>query len=81
VARWRLADLRHWNRQAFAISMDERSVGRILKAMNFVKITARPRHHAQNEWALEDLKKLLPPRAGDPPDPARQYANRDLVSG
>jgi hypothetical protein len=37
--------------------MDERSVGRILRAMNFVKMTARPRHHAQNQWALEDFKK------------------------
>ncbi len=61
VVRWRLADLRHWIWQEFAISMDERSVGRILKAMNFVKITARPRHHAQNQWALEDFKKTTRP--------------------
>ena len=61
VVRWRLADLRHWIWQEFAISMDERSVGRILRAMDFVKITARPRHHAQNEWALEDFKKTSPP--------------------
>ncbi len=61
VVRWRLADLRHWIWQEFAISMDERSVGRILKAMNFVKITARPRHHAQNQWALEDFKKTSRP--------------------
>ncbi len=61
VVRWRLVDLAHWIWQEFAISMDERSVGRILKAMNFVKITARPRHHAQNEWVLEDFKKTSPP--------------------
>jgi transposase len=61
VVRWRLIDLRHWIWQEFAISMDERSVGRILRAMNFVKMTARPRHHAQNEWALVDFKKTSPP--------------------
>ena len=61
VVRWRLIDLRHWIWQEFAVSMDERSVGRILRAMNFVKMTARPRHRAQNEWALEDFKKTSPP--------------------
>ncbi len=62
VVRWRLIDLRHWIWGEFAISMDERSVGRILRGMGFVKITARPRHQAQNEWALEDFKKTSPPR-------------------
>ncbi len=62
VVRWRLIDLRHWIWGEFAISMDARSVGRILRGMGFVKITARPRHQAQNEWALEDFKKTSPPR-------------------
>jgi transposase len=61
VVRWRLVDLRHWIWQEFDVSMDERSVGRILRDMNFVKMTSRPRHHAQNEWALEDFKKTSPP--------------------
>jgi transposase len=62
VVRWRLTDLRQWIWQEFSISLDERNVGRTLKAMGFVKITARPRHHAQNEWVLEDFKKTFPPR-------------------
>ena len=61
VVRWRLVDLRHWIWQEFGVSMDERSVGRILRAMNFVRMTSRPRHHAQNQWALEDFKKTSPP--------------------
>ena len=81
VVRWRLVDLRHWLWQEFGVSMDERSVGRILRAMNFVKMTARPRHHAQNQWALEDFKKLPRPCGGDPPNPSRQYAHRDWVPG
>ena len=37
----------------FAISLDETTVGRELKALGFAKISARPRHYAQNELAVE----------------------------
>ncbi len=61
VARWRLKDLAHWIFEEFGISLDETTVGRALKALGFRKISARPRHHAQNEFAIEDLKKVFPP--------------------
>ncbi len=61
VVRWRLSDLRQWIWQEFAISLDESNVSRELKALDFVKISARPRHHAQNQFALEDFKKTSPP--------------------
>jgi hypothetical protein len=61
VVRWRLGDLRHWLWQEFAISLDETNVSRELKGLGYVKITARPRHHAQNELALEGFKKTSPP--------------------
>jgi transposase len=61
VVRWRLSDLRQWIWQEFGISMDETTVSRELKGMNFVKLTARPRHHAQNELLLDDFKKTSPP--------------------
>ena len=33
-----------------------------LKKLGYVKLTARPRHHAQNEFAMEAFKKgALPP--------------------
>ncbi|MDP6563511.1 MAG: IS630 family transposase [Alphaproteobacteria bacterium] len=60
VVRWRLIDLRQWIWQEFAISLDESTVSRELKALDFVKISARPRHHAQNEFVLEDFKKNFP---------------------
>jgi transposase len=50
VVRWRLIDL------------DESTVSRELKALGFVKITARPRHRAQNELAVEAFKKVSRPR-------------------
>jgi transposase len=61
VVRWRLSDLRRWIWQEFGISMDETTVSRELKGMNFVKLTARPRHHAQNELLLDEFKKTSPP--------------------
>ena len=62
VVRWRLVDLRRWIWQEFAISLDESNVSRELKALGFAKISARPRHHAQNELVVEDFKKTSPPK-------------------
>ena len=62
VVRWRLKDLAQWILEEFRISLDETTVGRELKALGFVKISARPRHYAQNELAIEDFKKTFPPR-------------------
>jgi transposase len=62
VVRWRLIDLAKWLYDEFAVSLDETTISRELKKLGYVKLTARPRHHAQNEYAMEDFKKgaLLP---------------------
>ncbi len=62
VVRWRLVDLRQWIWREFAISLDESNVSRELRGLGFAKITARPRHHAQNEFVVEDFKKTSPPK-------------------
>jgi transposase len=63
VVRWRLIDLVQWLHYEFAVSLDQTTVGRELKKLGYVKLTARPRHHAQNEFALEAFKKgALPTR-------------------
>jgi transposase len=61
VVRWRLKDLVQWLWDEFRISVDESTVSRELKALGFVKISARPRHRAQNEFVREDFKKAYPP--------------------
>ncbi len=61
VVRWRLNDLVQWIWEEFAVSLDETTVGRELKALGFRRISARPRHYAQNELAIEDFKKNSPP--------------------
>jgi transposase len=75
VVRWRLIDLVQWLHEEFAVSLDETTVGRELKKLGYVKLTARPRHHAQNEYALEAFKKgALQPswqKSGQPSQSAR----------
>lgn len=57
VVRWRLIDLVQWLHEEFAVSLDVTTVGRELRRLGYVKLTARPRHHAQNEQALEAFKR------------------------
>ena len=61
VVRWRLKDLVQLILETFGISMDETTMGRELKALGFRKLSARPRHHAQNECVVEAYKKTFPP--------------------
>ena len=60
AVRWRLKDLAQWIWEEFRISLDETTVERQLKALGLRKISARPRHYAQNELAIEDFKKAFP---------------------
>ena len=72
VVRWRLIDLAQWLYEEFTVSLDETTVGRELKKLGYVKLTARPRHHAQNEFAMEAFKKgALPPRWQRSAQPSR----------
>jgi transposase len=63
VVRWRLVDLVQWLYEEFTVSLDETTVGRELKAMGYRKLSARPRHYAQNEFAVETFKKTSRPRS------------------
>ena len=74
VVRWRRKDLVQWLFQEFRVSVDETTVGRELKALGFAKLSARPRHYAQNELEGEIFKKTSPPlwqRSGQNASPAR----------
>jgi transposase len=64
VVRWRRKDLALWIYEEYGVSLEESSVGRELRALGFVKISARPRHHGQNEFAIEDFKKTSAPSWG-----------------
>ena len=60
VVRWRRKDLVAWLHEEFGLVVGETTLGRELRAMGYRRLTARPRHHAQNEFALEAFKKTSP---------------------
>src|SRR5918993_3609542 len=61
VVRWRRKDLARRLFEEYRIEVDETTIGRELRAMGFRKLSARPRHYAQNEAAMEHFKKVSPP--------------------
>lgn len=62
VVRWRLVDLMQWLSDEFGVSLSEPTMSREMRALGLRKLSARPRHHAQNELAVEAFKKTSPPR-------------------
>lgn len=61
VVRWRLVDLVQWVWEEFRITVSETTLGRVLHKMGYRKLSARPRHHAQNPEAAAAFKKSSPP--------------------
>jgi hypothetical protein len=57
VVRWRLIDLAQWIFEEFRITIAKQTLSRELRAMGYRKLSARPRHHAQAQGAIEDFKK------------------------
>src|SRR5215470_8015276 len=60
VVRWRLIDLAQWIFEEFRITIAKQTLSRELRAMGYRKLSARPRHHAQAQGAIEDFKKTSP---------------------
>ena len=58
VVRWRLIDLSQWIYEEFRITIAKQTLSRELRAMGYRKLSARPRHHAQAEGAIDDFKKV-----------------------
>jgi transposase len=61
VVRWRIIDLCQWIFEEFRVVVAEQTLSRVLRAMGYRKLSARPRHHAQAKGAIEDFKKVSPP--------------------
>ena len=78
VVRWRLIDLIQWIWEEFRITISKQTLSRELRAMDYRKLSARPRHHAKSEAAVAAFNKLPGPSGGDPAGGGRQAA-RDLV--
>src|SRR3982750_4256439 len=61
VVRWRLIDLIQWVWEEFRLSISKQTLSPELRAMNYRKLSARPRHHAKNEAAVAAFKKTSRP--------------------
>ena len=60
VVRWRLVDLCHWVWVVFQISVSPQTMSRELRAMDYRKLSVRPRHHGQAEGAIALFKSVSP---------------------
>ena len=60
VVRWRCVDLKGVIKSRFAVDVDEVTVGRLLKKLDYSHISARPRHPEQDARVLEAFKKTSP---------------------
>ncbi len=60
VVRWRCADLRDRIKDRFAVALHERSVGKLLRRLDFSNISGRPQHPQSDPQAQEAFKKTSP---------------------
>lgn len=62
VVRWRIADLAQMLWDDFSLSVSKPTLSRELRALGYRKLSARPKHHAQDPEVVEAFKKgALPP--------------------
>ena len=76
VVRWRLNDLAQWIWEEFRITIAKQTLSRELRAMGYRKLSARPRHYAQAEGAIEAFKKASPAAWTRSPARRRSTATR-----
>jgi transposase len=57
VVRWRRIDLQRVIEERFGVEYHERTVGKLLRALGFSHISARPRHPKQDGGVIEAFKK------------------------
>lgn len=58
VVRWRLVDLCQQMFEECRVVVSIPTMSRELRAMDYRKLTARPKHHAQAAHAIDDFKKV-----------------------
>jgi transposase len=58
VVRWRCADLKRRIEEMFGVTLHERTVGKKLKALGYVRLSVRPQHPKSNPQAQEAFKKI-----------------------
>lgn len=72
VVRWRCVDLQRVILVRWKISYHERTIGKILRRLEFRHISARPRHLGQEPAELETFKKTSSAGSGRSPTSSRR---------
>jgi transposase len=57
VVRWRLVDLIQWLWDEFQITISKQTLSREIRALDYRKLSARPRHHEKSEAQVAAFKK------------------------
>ena len=63
VVRWRRIDLKKKIEALFGVTMHERTVGKLLAELGYVRLSTRPQHPASDPAAQETFKKHSPGRS------------------
>jgi transposase len=63
VVRWRRIDLKRKIEDLFGVTMHERTVGKLLAGLGYVRLSTRPQHPKSDPEAQEDFKKASPTRS------------------
>jgi transposase len=61
LVRWRRRDLREVIAATFGVALAERTVGDLLRELNFSRVSVRPYHPQKDAAAQEAFKKTSPP--------------------
>lgn len=62
VVRWRRVDLKRVIEQRFGVVYNERTISKLLAALGFSHMSARPQHPKQNAKVIAAFKKTSPTR-------------------
>ena len=60
VVRWRRVDLQRVVEERFGVEYHERTIGKLLEALGFSHISARPRHPKQDGEVIQAFKNVWP---------------------
>src|ERR671938_519546 len=62
--RWRRADLRALIEARYGVALHERSVGKVLRRLGFIRLSVRPKHPEADEAAQAGFEKGSPSWGG-----------------
>ena len=63
VVRWRRIDLKRKIEELFGVTLHERTVGKLLAGLGYVRLSVRPQHPKSDPEVQEDFKKSSPRRS------------------